>query len=312
MEIPQNIKTLYNHWQFHTKNHSNNLKPKVNTKLLSEISQFITKRQLVWERKSRGESFLTYDPILQKYRFCNIYRELDRQTIEIHTLLKPMQNDFDLWLLNLAFNRFLCKPETFKAVGALSFDKVNNFKVLQKLKAHSKPKYGSAYIFPISIIQKSEYKTREEFFCLYLPKVIQDISKIIQSFERKSVVSAIGLILPEFGFNFKFHFTEILIDIAYQYPKLINLYDDFPIGPGSMSTIKSLSHGNVIETCKSLVNIDLENFPYLSLEGSKVNLSAENWEGIGCEFRKYRNLKAGHGRVRRYKFETRNAKHETV
>ncbi len=39
----------------------------------------------------------------------------------------------------------------------------------------------------------------------------------------------------------------------------------------------------------------------LTYKNEPIILSAENWEGIGCEFRKYTNLKAGNGRKRLYK-----------
>jgi hypothetical protein len=38
----------------------------------------------------------------------------------------------------------------------------------------------------------------------------------------------------------------------------------------------------------------------LTLNSKPLRLSAENWEGIGCEFRKYTNLSEGKGRKRIY------------
>jgi hypothetical protein len=50
----------------------------------------------------------------------------------------------------------------------------------------------------------------------------------------------------------------------------------------------------VAELAKTFVDVGL------TYDNVRVRLSAENWEGVGCEFRKYTNLKAGKGRKRLY------------
>lgn len=302
MEVPTRLRKLYKHWENHSQSRKNTPPGSFSVALVSEIESFATERMRIWELKQKGRQRpYTKDSVLDQYRFCNIYRELDRQTIEIHGMLKDIEDDFPLWLLNVAFIRFVCKPETVRDVGLLSFDKAQNKKVYKKLLAHPRPKYGNAYVFPISVIQRSSYPTREEFFCYYLPKVIPEVAKLIQTFDNLSVVEALGRLLPVFGFNFRFHWTEILIDVAYQYPQHIDLYKQFPIGPGSAPTMKRLSQGDPELTCLSLLDVEMEEFPYLEVGGKRVHLSAENWEGIGCEFRKYSNLSKGTGRVRRYR-----------
>jgi hypothetical protein len=300
MEIPSELKSLYKHWGKHIQHKMRDLPTDI--KISTNLQDFIAERMKIWEKKYKKEKPpYTEDEILKNYRFCNIYRELDRQTIEIHKDLKSLENDFPLWLLNLAFHRFICKPETVKEIGKLSFDKQNNTAVYKQLLELPRPKYGGAYVFPISIIQKSEYPTRESFFCQYLPKIILKIANEIETFENVTVNKALKRILPIFGFNFRFHWTEILIDITYQFPSYINLFKDFHIGPGAIPTLRDLSKTqDLTEVTNDLVNIELTAFPYLTYGGKPVQLSAENWEGIACEFRKYSNLKRGRGRKRKY------------
>lgn len=301
MEIPDNLIHLYSHWQKHT------IKPSIgksnipiNKKVLEDMISFADERNHIWEKKQKGFSSLTDDPILKKYRFCNIYRELDKETIATHELLKPLKNNFNLWLLNLVFCRMVCKTETIKQVGLLSLDHESNLQVYNKLTLLPRPKYGTAYVFPISIILRSNYPTREKFFCFYLPKVVCKLGSEIKSFRDLSVCQALEATIPIFGFNFKFHLTEVLIDISYQYPHFIDLYKDFPIGPGSLPTMKQVSSNTDPKiTCMNLMaRQPYGDFQYLTLNGKKVYLSAENIEGIGCEFRKYSNLKKGEGRKR--------------
>src|SRR5690606_32900931 len=54
---------------------------------------FIRERHAIWERRNKGlPKPWTEDPILQSYRFCNVYRELDKETIWIR---KNWRNDSD-------------------------------------------------------------------------------------------------------------------------------------------------------------------------------------------------------------------------
>lgn len=303
MEIPQNLKSLYNHWELHTTKPQENNQVNVDKYVLDSIDKFITERMRIWEAKSNGiVPPYTKDPILEKYRFCNIYRELDKQTIEIHSLLKSSTSNFSFWLLNVLFCRLVCNVDTVKKVGLLSFEKGNNKLVFKKLKSLPSPKYGTAYVFPISVIQKSNYPTREEFFCFYLPEIVNRCAESIKQFDHLGVNEALSIVLPIFGFKLKFHWTEVFIDIAYQYPHLIDLYKVFPVGPGSLPTMKLLNPNQQPElTCLNLVNNKLENFPYLTFDSKPIYLSAENWEGIGCEYRKYLSLTSGQGRKRIYK-----------
>jgi len=304
MEIPDNLKNLYKHWEYHTIKPNIEEKVLLNNEVLNQIYPMIIERMKIWEAKQQDKNPpYTKDPILTRYRFCNVYRELDRQTIEIHTLLKQLQEDFDLWLLNIIFSRMVCNPSTIKRVGFLNYNDKNNKAVYEKLINLPHPKYGVAYIFPVSLINKVGTKTREEFFCFYLPKVIKQCAEIIKEFNKVSVTEALKKVLPTFGLNFKFHWTEILIDVAYQYPSYLDLYKQFPVGPGSVPTMKGLSEEDPETVCQSLIGLDVPEFPYLTYEGRSVWLSTENWEGIGCEFRKYINLLHGIGRKRIYRLK---------
>lgn len=303
MEIPAELRTLYRHWEKHCL-HQNDQSPQpvANREVLANVTSFAIARMHTWEQKTLGKQKpYSSDPILQSFRFCNIYRELDRQTITIHRDLSSLRSDFSLWLLNLAFHRFICHPETVAQVGHLSFDPSHNQKVFQELLNHPRPKYGTAYVFPISAIQRSQYPTREEFFCFYLPKVMPAVGEIIKQFKDQTVTSALEKILPVFGYNFRFHWTEILIDTAYQFPERINLFQDFHVGPGALPTLKQLYPGLEPQAAlNALAQYQPSSFPFLQFSGKKIPLSAENWEGICCEFRKYTNIKIGKGRRRKF------------
>jgi hypothetical protein len=267
-------------------------------KLFEDIEWFIHERLSIWKKKT-ADSPLPYttDPILSKYRFCNIFREFDRQTIEFHTLLNPVKNDFPLWLLNMFYCRTVARTQTIYDVGLLSFNKKENEIVYKKLIEHSRPKFGTPYVFPISVLTKSKTPTRELFITQYLPTIMNDVADEIKKWDKVSVYDGVQKIIPIFVYNLYFLWTEVLIDVAYQFPEYINLFDRFPIGPGSLPTMKKIdSKKDPTTLVKELSTININTD--ITYEGVSLRLSAENWECIGCEYRKYTNLKAGNGRKR--------------
>jgi hypothetical protein len=171
--------------------------------------------------------------------------------------------------------------------------------VYKKLTELPRPRFGTPYVFPVSVIQRSPYPTREQFIAYFLPTVMQAMAREIPTRKKQSVYNGVRAILPIFGFNLSFLWTEVLIDTAYQYPEYIDLYGRFPVGPGSLPTMQRIDTSidtSLLVQKLSLLNIDTG----LTYKGKPVRLSAENWEGIGCEFRKYTNLKNGFGRKRLY------------
>lgn len=57
---------------------------------------------------------LTRDPILKQYRFCNVFRELDRVTVWVEeNIRKPFKDHPDLWLM-LAIARYINWPDTLQ------------------------------------------------------------------------------------------------------------------------------------------------------------------------------------------------------
>ncbi len=304
MEIPEHLKKLYAHWGKHARQqllHSTN--PNVDTETYRKVLAFAEKRMYVWGAKTRNEERpYSDDIVLNTYRFCNIYRELDRQTIEFHTLLKPLVHNKVLWIANMFFCRLIANTETIHAIGLLSLNEAHNRKMCDALRILPSPKYGTPYVFPISAIQKSPYPTREDFFCVYIPSIAEKLAQEIENMEDVSVAEAVPVLCKALGFNLKFHITELLIDVAYQYPEHIDLYKPFQTGPGSWITISKLvPHSETSIACAILAQIQTPTFPLLTYNGAHIPLSAENWEGIGCEYRKYIHLSKGIGRKRIYR-----------
>lgn len=298
MELPSHLKDLYRHWPLHIRagdpSRLGGIAPP------PELHAFIAERMRIWEAKTAGRNPpYTEDPVLNRYRFCNIFREFDRQTIRFHELLGSLRDDFPRWLLNMFYCRLVARTETIERVGLLSFDPEANRRKYEALMRSPRPRYGTPYVFPVSTIQRSATPTRELFLTRYAPEAVPRVAALIDSWKQSPVYDGVAAILPVFGFNLSFLWTEVLIDVAYQYPQRIDLFARFPVGPGALPTFRKMMPGKD----PSFAAAELGRAGYevgITFEGQPVRLSAENWEGIGCEFRKYGNLKAGHGRKRLY------------
>lgn len=70
---------------------------------VGDLCKFIEARHAIYVRRQRGEPKpWTNDGILQNYRFCNVYRELDKETQWIaQNWREPNRDDPDLWFAML-------------------------------------------------------------------------------------------------------------------------------------------------------------------------------------------------------------------
>jgi hypothetical protein len=88
------------------------------TMRIKELLAFVVERHHIYRRKTAGQPkpWTTW-PILQQYRFCNVYRELDTETAWIADHWRePHKNDPDLWFA-MVVARFVNWHESLEAIG---------------------------------------------------------------------------------------------------------------------------------------------------------------------------------------------------
>jgi hypothetical protein len=87
-----------------------------------EFIKFVIARHAIYvARKSKREWPWTKDPILRQYKFCNIYRELDRVTRWISANWRqPNQNDPDFWFAAFLARRCINLLATLSVIGAIA------------------------------------------------------------------------------------------------------------------------------------------------------------------------------------------------
>jgi hypothetical protein len=85
-EVSNELLELYEHWDYDLEKvvgSGSNLS--FDELRMSEIRDFAALRMKAWEsRQFWGDTRTSDDQVISKFKFCNVYRELDRQTIYFH------------------------------------------------------------------------------------------------------------------------------------------------------------------------------------------------------------------------------------
>lgn len=117
------------------------------------LLHWIRERHNVYHRKAQGSPKpWTEDPVLQKYRFCNVYRELDKVTKWIAQHWRgPHTYDRDVWFA-MAVARYINLPETLSELGypvPWSAQREHGFlQLAAKKRALGLQVFNGAYIIP--------------------------------------------------------------------------------------------------------------------------------------------------------------------
>lgn len=116
---------------------------------VSKLLAFAEERHRIYLRRKEGqEKPWTTDPVLQRYRFCNIYRELDKVTRWIDSNIRtPYEDHPNLWFM-LAIARQINWPDTLAELRwpVNKYDPERLKAVLQARKLRKEQVYTGAYM----------------------------------------------------------------------------------------------------------------------------------------------------------------------
>lgn len=302
----------------------------MNKKLEKEFFQFVFDRQLIWyKRFCEKNDFWTNDKILKKYKFCNVYRELDRGTFYIIEKLKSIK-DRKIIFQNIVFYRFFNKYNLYEdlKINIIKEFNVGAIKSLIKkfdnLKKSGKTIFNDAYLISGNKTNEAKHvfilNNLQKFFeTKNLEKTIEKIDSSRKPEESLEIIKEI----PSVG-NFLAY--EIWVDLTYfNFFKNCWTDDDFVnIGPGAKWGLeliygKKLGNKEQIEKIYYLYKIQKQYLDKIKKENKKWKnifykkcfsnspyLSIRNIEHSLCEFRKYLRLKQGLGKKRYFKFKQQN------
>lgn len=299
---------------------------------LHDFYGFIYARQKIWyDRFVLKKPYpWTDDIVLRDYKFCNVYRELDKGTQYIVNVMSDViYTNKSVTENQVLFNdiayRIFNKYEMFKWIGMYDYiDFDNQWKLIEKHMdeelENEETVFNDAYMIcgiPVDYSYRPESKHVQ--ILLMLKDLAKRIDRLRKDIEWAKNPEEVMKLLEGIHYIGPFLAYEIWCDLSYV--KLIRWTDnDFVnMGPGAKWGVRIIYGGgkkdykekDYVDICKKLRNVQEEMFikyqiPFLDVaykEGfsNRPYLSLRNIEHVLCEHRKYWRLKyEGEGKKRKY------------
>lgn len=267
-----------------------------------ELFAFIRERHAIYERRNSGQPKpWTKDSILQRYRFCNVYRELDTETKWLADNWRKNATE-DFWFAALVF-RFVNWHPTAMAISGSAcptpWDPDRFISAIEQRKKAGEKVYSGAYMI-------STHGVREEKH-FYLAK---SLTKIWDS--RNEIRYKTGESLREFHSRLEGCFDvgsfiagQVIADAKYQGSMVYAPDWQFfaASGPGSRRGLNRIFN-RPPETrwsekeWRQALSI-LHNKIHSKIVRAKMpSLHAQDLQNCLCEFDKYERARLGEGRPR--------------
>lgn len=244
----------------------------------------------------------TDDKILQSYRFCNVYRELDTVTQWISAKWRTPKSDDPNLFFAMTLARLVNWPETMEELGyPLKWDPERFVKIMQARRARGDKTFSAAYIVSTNghAMDKAEYLAKYVLDPLWLArKEIKPRSEeLLLSYHRR---------LMRFDGLGSFIAGQVIADLKYaQGSPLFNAtdwHDWAASGPGSRRGLNRVMEHDYENTWREDNWLtDLGKVKSDFLKGWPVKwepVHAQDLQNCLCEFDKYERTRLGQGRPR--------------
>lgn len=283
--------------------------------VVKQFFEFIYQRQLIWHKRFVFKQSYpwTEDVVLQKYKFCNVYRELDRCSQHlINNIINKEMGDENKLLNIVAFRMFNCDGFFTKVINEPLVMPVD-FKIIEdKMDKYIEKNgiiFNTAYLVS-QVYYDKNYRARDKHVQLFLSLRDTDFFKICKNIMLAQSARKVWQELQGIRYVGKFLAYQILIDLSYIQGFLKFSIEDFcDVGPGALPSLVKIygDEGNEQAKCKELCNMQQKYLPkswddiyYKDAYFKNKYLSLNNIEHCLCEFRKYTNLKNGNKQRKRY------------
>lgn len=283
--------------------------------------RFVCERQWVWHRRiSQGlPPPWTDDPILQRERFTNVYRELDPGTQYVIQQILEINAPRPDKMFNVMLYRLIGRADTHAALGFQSvavFDPLAMEHALKALRRCGKHPFTAAYM--VSAYSSLGSSDKIENIARLFDVLHASFADLFARVDRCVTAAEVHATLSSaYGFG-NFLAYQVLVDLMYPLRcydgrgLLPYSHDDWASpGPGARRGIKMLLQPvatipelEVMRWLRDHQQSELArrglNFPYLEDEnGNSIAISLANIQNCLCEFHKYVKIREGTGRGRR-------------
>lgn len=271
----------------------------------ADLFAFIKERHSIYTKRQAGRKKpWTLDPILQRYRFCNVYRELDTVTQWIATnWRKPHQDDPQLWFA-MVVARLLNWPPTLETLHYPVPWQPARFMKLRVQQEMGIKVFSGAYIVSTNghTMDKLQYLAQ----CVLLPlwKDRKAITACIQA--RNTTLETVHGVLTNYDGLGSFMAAQVIADLKYATPSLMAARDWWTwaaSGPGSRRGLNRVL-GRAVDAPSTEANW-LRNLRELHVlidqhmhKAKMERLHAQDLQNCLCEFDKYERTRLGEGRPR--------------
>ena len=261
-----------------------------------ELFDFIQERHRIWERRAgQWPKPWTNDPILQQYKFCNVYRELDRQTIWYAKNWR--RSDPDAWFASLVF-RFVNWGDTCAELGyPVPWNAKRFLQVLNKRKARGEKVFSSAYMISTHGVKQP----KAEYLAASLSKIWKQRERIRYK-KGESLTEFHERLMNCFDVG-SFLAGQVIADVKYlpEFNKAGDWWTFAASGPGSKRGLNRVLNQPLKQPWKEenwRLNLDTLRIAISAkvTAAGLPNIHAQDLQNCLCEFDKYERARLGEGR----------------
>ena len=283
--------------------------PSADRSQISSFYRFVYERHRVWHNRfvvRLPQASWTSDPLLQKSRYTNVYRELDRGTLYLDRHLSrffttPLSFEKKTSLLwEICVYRLLNKVETFERVGIPTYRSFHSktkrdawFASLDSLRQSGVSVWTSAHISLQSNIRRNRLDTFRYILDALHPECVALTDVVVAA---DCMHSAFKHLTTQYGFG-SFTTYEVVSDLALLPCTTYDSDTWAHAGPGCIPGIQLLfpedkGQSMYLRSMQLLRDYQDEFFSSLSLPFSEIQymgrpLTLRNIEHSLCEYRKY-------------------------
>ena len=244
---------------------------------------YCKKREAVRVKRESGEAYpWTDDPILQKGRFLNVFREDDKVSKSIIKFAEPAKEDLPLLIQALFFSRWCNRDST---IDKLSLDDLADPEALkEKLLGLEQWENFTAYPVEDSYWGDKLYNRIDASTNKFFEKKEELVELVLNS--NKSVITATENINKQFKMANNFPIFMALIDIAWFREDVIPITTDVPTGIGAEPYLdrlqKFLNLNNHQDVGTKMIELQKKFWPEAKREFYPIDIEYQS-----CECRKY-------------------------
>lgn len=275
---------------------------KMRERLLDRFFGFMNERHRIYLQREKGAMWpWTEDPILRAWKFTNVYRQLDRVTIELGKRLQGVRSH-ELILFKIAVFRMFNWPPTFDAIEDLTngdWDLRRATRVLDTRKRLGGKLFTGAYM-----MTSAGAKSKHRQALRSLGGIWKDRAGLLRFIKRRSSMLETSLLFTQFPMIGSFIGYEYACDL--RHTDILRDAKDIMYwantGPGAKRGVNRLLGLHV----KSRLNPEEANGymrELLLLSGDYLAdwmppLEMRDIEHTLCEFDKYERVRRDEGRPR--------------